>query len=61
MQLFLAFLFPAYLFLFLLNESLGVDELLYKVNLGWANKGTQTTLYAEVHTGLLDLFNQISI
>jgi len=61
MQLFLAFLFLAYLFFFLLNESLGLDELLYKVEFGWANKGTQTTLYAEIHTSLLDFFNQISI
>jgi hypothetical protein len=61
MQLFLAFLFLAYLLLFLLNESLGVDELPDKVDLGWANKGAQTTLYAEIHTGLLDFFNQISI
>jgi hypothetical protein len=54
---FLTQLFLAYLFLFLLNESLGVDELTDKVYLRWAYKGTQATLYAEVYASLLDFFN----
>jgi len=50
-----------YLFLFLLNKNLSLDDLFPQVYLRWTDIGEQSTLYTEIHAGLLSLFKQISI